>query len=164
MTEKIKDSINSHRCGVPKAKAMKLVKESYLLGYAKAVEELSAFGSVDVILKSIEEELGITLSQMKETTKSEDIMEARKIAIKLLYSVLGSSTKVAKVLERDHATILHHKNNFNSYLMSCPSFRVKYKKVNTKIKLYEEREKERTKEKEEAENLTQIKSRVPRVV
>ena len=136
MTDKIKAEIRNYRNGVPRQRAIMLVDQSYGLGYAKAVQDLSTVSSIELILKVVEEELGVTLTEMKAINKAVAIVDARKIAGKLLYDLLKSVQKAGRVIDRDHGTILYYINTFNAYLMSCPCFRLKYKKVITKINFY----------------------------
>lgn len=68
--------------------------------------------------------LNVTSEQISEKRRTQEIIEARQIKTWLLSQVcMMCNSKVAKITERDHSTVVHNKKVFANYYTTDKNYR-----------------------------------------
>lgn len=86
---------------------------------------MSSLDTLDKIKESIERHFKVDLNSKK---RSRDIVDARTMYCYIAKQLTdASTTSIGKVINRDHATVLHHNKKFNALYSTDKSFKRSYK-------------------------------------
>tara|TARA_R110000868_G_scaffold203612_2_gene451518 strand:- start:1884 stop:2258 length:375 start_codon:yes stop_codon:yes gene_type:complete len=106
-----------------------VVKENIKTGHIRALIDSERITTPDEVIKRVSERLNIPIFELKGKSRKREIVDANMMLSFLLRSYLKLSFKsIAKILNRDHSTIIYRVNEHEKLVISDRGYRQKFEK------------------------------------
>jgi chromosomal replication initiation ATPase DnaA len=89
--------------------------------------------NTETLLKAIEDETGITLTQIQSKCRKEQFVYARRIIIRYMANKGHPTGQIAKLINRDHSTISNTKKSNEQEYRYNPRYRTTFDAITKRL-------------------------------